>query len=72
MQIFFYFFCSCDPGGTLTLDPQNRNLMLYTTELRGLVETTTSQRLMASEETSLKEFAWQIKALSSSSFSKNL
>ena len=26
----------CDPGGTLTRDTQNRNLMLYTTELRGL------------------------------------
>ena len=27
---------SCDPGGTQTRDTQNRNLMLYSTELRGL------------------------------------
>ncbi len=25
----------CDPGGTQTRDTQNRNLMLYSTELRG-------------------------------------
>ncbi len=25
---------SCDPGGTQTRDTQNRNLMLYSTELR--------------------------------------
>ena len=29
-------FSQCDPGGTQTRDTQNRNLMLYSTELRGL------------------------------------
>lgn len=31
-----WIFVFCDLGGTLTHDTQNRNLMLYTTELQGL------------------------------------
>ena len=30
------FFLCCDSGGTQTRDTQNRNLMLYSTELRSL------------------------------------